>query len=114
MPQLIGYGPHVVSANDDYDLLAAQGDEGRDTDVTVGLEFLNGYNGTVTPKTRPQGTSDSFAGAGYTKADETVASAGIAAGTNIRMKMTGKELRLTTTLRTAGELRITVRKSNEG
>jgi hypothetical protein len=113
---LIGYGPHTVSANDDYDLLGAQGDEGRDTDVVIGLEGVGGFDGTTQPKSRAQGTSDTFDEQGYTTAAETVAVAAIAAAalpTSIRVKSTGKEIRLTTAARTVGTLRITIRKSNE-
>lgn len=110
---LYGLGPHSITTNDDFDLAAGAGEPGHDTDVTLHLEFGT-FDGNVTVKSRGRGSGGTFVTQSYVKPDETVAAAALAATTVVRVKTTGKNLRLTTAARTTGTLTLTILKDVEG
>lgn len=108
---LFGYGPFAIITNDDFDLKAV-GSETRPQLLTLGLEFGT-FDGTVTVKTRRQGSSDTFVTQSYVKPDLTGAATAISANTVVQVDATGKDVRITTAARSTGTLTVGLHLSDE-
>lgn len=102
---LLGYGPHTITTDDDHPIRCVN-IEGRPVLLTVGLEFLDAYDGGVTFKSRRKGSNDTYVAQSYVKPDGTVSSATIAASTNVQIDASGKDIEAVTQGRTTGSLRV--------
>lgn|SRR3990167_5515224 len=99
---LLGYGPHTIAANDDYDVACVKGRPGRSKRLVIGL---NVTAGNFVIKSRATGGDEDFATQSYTKQDETVAAAAISADATVWVDATGKDIRLTGAGGSAGTLK---------
>src|SRR6266568_7958778 len=108
--KLYGYGPNNVSVNDDYDLQCLNNTRGRREVLLVGFKKNNAFDGTITIKSRTRGSAEAFVAQAYTKQDGSSAVAAIAAAaldSTYVVDATNKDIRLTTAVRTVGDIDIT-------
>jgi hypothetical protein len=102
---LNGYGPHLITTNDDFPLAAVRVDSARPVLLTITLIFGT-FDGTVTIKSRGRDSAGTFSTQAYVKPDGSVASAAITADTTVQIDVSGKEIELTTASRTTGTLTV--------
>lgn len=109
---LYGYGPHIITADGDYDLKCV-GDETRPQLATISLAF-GAHTGNVTIKSKKmRSTVASFAAQAYVKQDGTVGTTALAADALAQVDATGKDLRLTLDSSNASPMTVEVHLANE-
>lgn len=101
---LYGYGPHTLAAGTDYDIACAPR-PGRASRLTIAIDISAG---DITVKSRGRGSTADYATQSYTKSDETLAAAAVAADATIKVDNTGKDIRLTTAALTVASVLFSV------
>lgn len=106
---LYGYGPHNITADGDYDVACVGGRDGRQKRLTIGWDRTTG---DIVVKSRKHGSAADFVTQSYTKKDETLAAAALAADDVVYVDATDKDIRITGANTSAGELTFAVASEN--